>query len=358
MTDVREFAFFPYINLPKNIETITFDDVTLVNFDVAGKTYIKDEALYTQIGNILRTNTIRGIPKEGIGIVFKKSFESFENYDSIKTLRNVLFLSVLSKSNTIKRGANSGFWVHTSENFIFIVQNFIPRNDYMATSSGYIVNKLNGGLKVVSTMFDEPIYIPENKLNHINWDMFNALKDCHKKKRKLFNKIMIATELYFESYFNNDSFSMNARVLLAMSAFETLLDLPNRSQRAVFTDLIEAFTKNKRDTYRTFSYEKNGPRQRRTIQAMWANKFYSLRNKIIHGGKLKSSDYIFLNVHRHSDISFLMFVLVIQKILNKALNKKIFWNYLTWETYTPIDESYTGFVFNDGTLTKFLNEAF
>jgi hypothetical protein len=219
MTDVRKFVFFPYINLPRDIKDITFGDVTLVNFDVAGKEYITDKALYTQIESILKTNTIRGNPKEGIGIVFKDDFETFENYDSIKFLRNVLFLSVLSKSNTIKRGANAGFWAHTSENFVFVVQNFVPGNDYMATSSGYIVNKLNGGLKVANTVFEEPRYVPETRLDYINWDMFNALKKCHRTKKKLFNKIMMATELYFESYFNNDSFSVNARILLAMSAF-------------------------------------------------------------------------------------------------------------------------------------------
>jgi hypothetical protein len=351
--EVKQLIYFPYMSLNR-IDEISVDNHILWNFDTRKDVYIENEALKGQIKEIINTNVINKTPVKGVGVVTikdEKDFTQFGNYNTLLEIRNLTFICSISKWNTQPRGANVGHFMVSSENFMFIIQNFQLGNKGIAVNSGYIVPKLIGGYKIGEIQFQAPQHLLLPNLNSMDWDLFTMLIKTKEHNKTLYRKIHKAIDLFYESQFNNPLFSLNARILLLMSAFETLLDLPQGTERKEFTNIIEAFTKLPNDVYRTYSYGYK-KRERRTIKAMWANKFYSLRNDIIHGKKIKEQNFIFLNAQRHTDTAVLFFIISIKKMLNNYFGKKIFWDEIKWGNNESFDTKYTGFLYETHAFEK------
>ena len=54
----------------------------------------------------------------------------------------------------------------------------------------------------------------------------------------------------------------------------------------------------------------------RTLHAIWADRFYTLRNHIIHGEVVTDSEYVFRGEQHHPVIAPFFFVLSIQRMIN------------------------------------------
>jgi hypothetical protein len=182
----------------------------------------------------------------------------------------------------------------------------------------------SGGYQLGTHVFYRPNYVPTPIDFAIDEELFSKLLILKKKKPRVFAKIINDLELFSESYYNSNSLSVNARVLCQMGAFEMLLDLPDHQQRKVFKDKIEAEASSAVDKKYVYYYEmgKEKRKEKRTINGIWADRFYSLRNHIIHGSKIPYEQYIFKKSQRHTDISLLFFLLLIKAQINKSLKKQ------------------------------------
>ena len=121
-------------------------------------------------------------------------------------------------------------------------------------------------------------------------------------------------------------------MLLQTEAFEILLDFYNRKD---FKDKIEFYCKldnGQRDRRVYYKYETRNNKipETRTIKGYWADRFYTLRNHIIHGHKVKEKEFSFAN-QRHFDIGLMFYLLVIQQMINEVYNKKVFVNEIYWD---------------------------
>jgi hypothetical protein len=155
--------------------------------------------------------------------------------------------------------------------------------------------------------FYKYLYIlPKNKNNIIKIELrkngeilfLKTLSRIYEKDKSKFNRIVNAVTLYNES-FRLNKFNKRASIVLLVSAFETLLSLPQPSKRETFSYAISLFWLfNKR-------IEK------------WADGLYQVRSKIVHGEVLDDIQ-LFISEDRHClyiDVAQKMFYNLILLIL-------------------------------------------
>jgi hypothetical protein len=335
-----QIVYFPFISMG-NEQEIDFGFLKIWNFDFISKKYIADPKLLSRVSKILSTNhAYFSGPVKGIGVVSigNTDFRHYTQEESnlIRDARLILFLSFLAKHNAVRNDINAGHWFATTENFNFTAQNFEIDSDNMATRDGYIVDIMAGGYRMDRDKFFKPSYIASPTQFSIDENLFNSLLLLRDKKPRVFSKITRATELFSESYYNSQSVSINARILCQMGAFEMLLNLPEREQRKYFKDIVETETSFDKEKKYVYYYEsrigKKKQKESRTIKGIWADRFYTLRNHIIHGLKIPKEQYVFKKNQRHTDIALLFFIFLVKQQIEKGLRRKIFMHLITWET--------------------------
>jgi len=296
-----------------------------------GTQYIPDIKLFSRILKIMLTNhsdfsgALQGIGVVSIGNTDFRAFSQKE-VDLTREARLILFLSFLSKNNAVRNDMNAGHWCATTDNFELRYHNFEIDNDNIAVFDGYILQSTAGGYSMNIHRFYRPSYVPSPMNFEIDKDLFSSLLQLKTKNPQVFNKIIGATELFSDSYYNSTTISSNARILCQMGALEMLLSLPKRGQRKAFKDIIETQVKLAGERKIVNYYETRWGKQKEllTIKGIWGDKFYTLRNHIIHGGKILKGEYIFRRSQHHVHIAMLFFVFFIKQEINKALGRTIF----------------------------------
>lgn len=339
-----QIAFFPHLYMG-NIAEIDFGFAKVWNFHLKKDLYITDLATKEKIEKILKmylsNNSPLSRPIKGIGIVLieKNDFRAFNDSDKyiIKLIQNILFLCFLSKNNTLPFNGNTGHGMASSENFDVVFQKFNLQDDYVAEFTGYILPFMVGGFTFDELRFHKPNFIPSPSNFSLDMDLFRDFIKLKKGKPAVFKRIINSTEIMRESYYNSQHLSENARVLLQMSAFEILLKIPEgREQRKFFKEKVGAMSRilNKRLFINYYSKPRNSSnKEYLTINQLWAEKFYLLRNKIIHGNSPSKKEFIFKNKQRHIEIALLFFILGVKKQLEKSIRKSFCDNEIIWKKW-------------------------
>lgn len=224
----------------------------------------------------------------------------------------------------------------TAENFSPVYQKFNLENNYMTEMDGYIVPTMHGGLEINKVKYYRPAFILSPMRFEIDKDLFNSLLELKIKRPRIFKRIINATELFFESYYNSTLISRNARILLQASAFEILLNLPEREQRKVFKEKIEketALPGEKKYTYYSERWRGKKVREHLTLKGIWADSFYTLRNHIIHGVFPSDKEFFFRGKQNHILIALLFFIFFVKKQINKSLQREIFTDEIIWKKW-------------------------
>lgn len=364
-----QITYFPYLAL-KEIEELNFGGFKVWNPKKKLAEYIPDESLRNQVKTLLSTNIRGGRVIEDMGVVSigDTDFREFnlEEYQSINELKLLLFLSFLARNNVIADGPNGGWMVATSENFSPVFQNFQLGSDDIAESAGFIVNLGIGGYKISQTQFKAPSHVIETMRFSLDGKLITQLLSLKNRHKGLYNRILRATDLLFESYFNDSNVSQNTRILLQVSSYEVLLDLPESGQRRVLKNEIGRLINTRPDKYITYSYERLDRasrnmvrvKERKSIKCMWADRFYTLRNHIIHGNKIRSSDFLFY-YQRHMDVAVKFFVLTVKKLINEKKGTKIFHDEIVWKEFEDSrGDKHFGLVYVDNDLTARLSAYF
>jgi hypothetical protein len=82
---------------------------------------------------------------------------------------------------------------------------------------------------------------------------------------------------------------------------------------------------------------------------MCADRFYVLRNHIIHGEKLKDRDFVFLGQY-HYHLGLWFFLVSVKKMINESFGDKIF--------YDTIKYKEGCFVYENGNIIRAIERAF
>lgn len=178
--------------------------------------------------------------------------------------------------------------------------------------------------------------MPRPLQSQFNGDLLSALRAVKQYDKRLFRRIVGATSVFMESYYNTPSLDLRVRVLLQATAFEVLLDLPDSIPRKAFKDRIEELTGIPGERRFSYKYETKGRRVResRTIRGYWADRFYTLRNHIIHGETVRDSGYIFRGKQDHLLIAPMFFVACAKRLMQAATpGKASLYDVVEWQEY-------------------------
>ena len=229
---------------------------------------------------------------------------------------------------------------------------FTPSNSLLFTQlSGWSRYKI-GQLK-----FHAPPYVPTPLQFALDGELIIKLEYIRNKNKRLYRKILRATDLLFESYYNDPNVSLYSRVLMQASTYEVLLDLPERDQRKVFKQKIKQYTVRPNEKSRWYYSERSGKKKAREhepLKVIWADKFYTLRNHIIHGEPVSMNEFAFQRRQGHLDIAVLFFVLLVKELINENLKRKgkYFLDNITWTKYDTGIEVKEGFIYERSTAPR------
>lgn len=351
MTAPYQLVFMPYLAMG-GTDRIQIGEVELWNFD-SGKESIADPALRQRVDELLAMYRQNGhdarssvrLRNMGIVSVGAPNFQPLNDHEfgQVQEARQLLFLCCLAQ-NCLQHGPNAGHLLFTSENFDLIRQNFALDTEHVAETTGVIVQMWIGGYSISQTRFTKPSYV--NLPIRFNTDevLLRAVLELKDAEPAFFRRVVRAAALMLESYYNSHSVDIGARVLLQAAAFEVLLDLPEKAQRKALKERLERLANAAGEKTYEYRYEMPGGPQieRRSIKGMWADRFYTLRNHIIHGEEVSHRDFRFLRAQHHLQIAPLMFVHALKKMLDERRNagggRRLFFERIDWGVINEGDE--------------------
>jgi hypothetical protein len=257
----------------------------------------------------------------GIVSIGENDFRPFidREFQEVQELRHVLFLCCLSSNARL--GHNGTHMMVTAENFDVIRQNFVLDSDYMSEQTGTLIQMHLMGYRIRETRFTRPSYV--NRPTRFKYDekLCTELKLLRSNNRRLYRRITRAAAVFLESYYNSPRVDIRARVLLQVAAFEILLDLPEQQPRKAFKESIESLLKDDADRKYRYKFQAGNRTlaETRTLAAIWADRFYTLRNHIAHGETIPRREYVFRREQHHLIIAPLMFVACLKRQLEMEL---------------------------------------
>ena len=354
-------VYFPYLHMGRNSEFnfhLDGTDIVVWNLKTKLNDYVADEALRAKITEILAIHKrdFKSRPIEDMGVVSIGDFDlrqlSVQEMRLCEEVRRLLFIGSVAQYSILERGANTGHYIATADNFLLSQKFFELSHERMAITSGFIVAKNDIGYRISEVAIKRPSYVPTPFNIAGDNDMMNTLLRLRKRNKRIYRRIMRAVDAMMSAYYNDEEQqSEQSRVLMLCSAMEILFDLPENKPRLHLKELFKRdFVRptDKRARYKSQRGNGHSEWETESIQVMWADKFYSLRNKIIHGSKLSDDDFVFKGVHRHVDIAILFFVLGIRKVAGQTSGISPTHDEIIWEKGEVEDEGmevFDGFVY-------------
>jgi hypothetical protein len=362
-----QITYLPYLSMGRYEEAIFKPlNVRVWNYARKSTQYIPDITARTAVDALMATNVAHGRSINDMGIISVSNFDLREYTPEEKALCKetalLLFVGSLARGGVIGRGANAGHYVSTTENFTVVEQNFVQEGDRIATQDGYVVNIRIGGYKISEVKFGRPDYTPAPLDSNGDGRIIDDLLKMRAKQKRIYRRLMRAIDMFKQAYYNDTKLSQQSRIMLITSAYEILFDLPESGQRARLKENFRQLFVMPTDIKRRYKSERGSGRpsvwEIDSIKVMWADKFYTLRNKIIHGSPLKPADFVFCDKQRHFDIAVLFFVLGLKKIMGNTSSVAETADQIVWEKHEDPDgsdgeENYEGFVYEKlGPLLK------
>lgn len=306
---------------------------------------LKDEALKAHIAQIVamyRSSAALdwGGAQRGVGIVLLNA-PDFQPLTVAQTrlvheLRVALFLAAMSEGTRSVFGDHSGHSAMTTENFELVFQNFEVGRDRLSLESGVLVRLTSMGYKLSRTRFARPAYVPSPAPFSIDDGLLTALETRLGRHPRLVRRILRSAAIFCESYYNTPALEMSARVMLQASAFEALLELPESDQRKEFKARISTLLPSPGRRVSFLSKRRHGKwaRESGSDLVFWADRFYSLRNGLAHGDRVRATEYVFRSAQHHLLIAPQIFLACIRALLlatrprkpvRRALALKVAW---------------------------------
>ncbi len=332
-TNKLQLVYMPYISMPLQ-EDIQIGRVRIWNYSSKANEYIKDDSLRQYINRILELNKDNKKPIANIGIVSIGDIDfrtlNEEELQEIKDARIILFLSFLSSQLHLP-DENRGNFMRTAENFQCVLQNLSPSDRFIAKIAGTLVRIHDMNLITNLTM-SKPACVTLNQ-PHFKMDtgLIESLSKLKSKRKQLYRRIIRASEIFIQSYYNNEDINFNLRMVSQMTAFETLLEL-GKYPREEFKNKIEKYTVTPEDKRYIHFYDPGKQDCKRTMKGKWADNFYRLRNKIVHGDLIKEGQVKFRKKELHFYIATMFFIVLIKKIVDENRIRKYFDVAIIWNS--------------------------
>ena len=297
---------------------------------------IGDLRLKNKIESLIKQNRTQRNPIEDIAVFDFSGNNTFlpatnNEKNKIGETRILLFLACMAKNN-IHEGPNVGHLMQTSDNYKVVYQNFKLDSPYTCYIAGVIVRQNDFGYKIDDLIYEKPPYVLMNDFSY-DEEFLNILERLRRKNRKCYRLILRSAESVMNAYTNSDDISVESRILEFSRAFEILFELPERSQRKTFKEKIKNYCESSKEKKWRYSSERPGGTkdfEHGSQQVIWADRFYTLRNHIIHGEKI-SVNRLYYHGQEHHQLALWFFLVSAKKIINKVLGKIYFYDFIKYE---------------------------
>ncbi len=329
MNQIKQLCYFPYLKLDE-YKRIRFFGLSLARLnDIDDLSEFKKDYIL----KLISVNQRQGSPLENILLVSISKKIIFENLNPsknklIEDFRKVLFLISVARSN-ISIGNLAGYSMATSDNFNIIRQNFNFDENWFSYSSGSLIRKSDGGYEIGEFNFEIPPYVIINPIK-LDIDLLNSLKMIKGKDNKFYKLIILSTDAMMQSFYNSDDKSLESRILEQARAFEILFQIPNdKKQRIYFKEKICQLCTLKDERKIRYKYETISKKKWEvgTRHKMWADRFYTLRNHIIHGETVADKEFLFYSQSHHV-LALWFFIISLKQLINEKIAKNIFYEKL------------------------------
>ena len=199
----------------------------------------------------------------------------------------MLFRSLSAAANSnIHEGQIAGLRVVTAENFALVFQGFNIGDSHTGYTTGRIVPLSNYGYEIGQIFYEAPRYVLKHSPD-FDRTLLVALKRLKRRNPLKYRTIIRATDAMMNGYSNSDDVSFESRILEQARSFEILFALPESGQRKIFKEKISKYCQpiNERKIRYKIELRKVKTPETGTRQKMWADRFYTLRNRIIQDRK-------------------------------------------------------------------------
>lgn len=290
----KTLIIMPYLPLEGLIK---FNGLSLWSYKKLSTKLITDVVLCTHLDKLVSCYQLhKGSPIQNPTLI-TTDIVNFPNptrltIAKIEVLKNILlFLGILE---------NNSWSFITSDNFEVFYQRFNVGDDGLSTQGGAIHRILTGGYKIGEIAFIKPEYVNLPMSFRPNAAIFRALEVCmvNSSTSKDKSRVIQSLNPLFNAYRNSHEHSWQSRILLLVMAFELLF---GETERKNFRKNIQKYSRLgeprqlQTSKYPIVNTETGATiaEEQLTLNQIWAEEFYKLRHKIIHGDTVFSDDFVF-----------------------------------------------------------------
>ncbi len=212
----RTIVFFPYLSMG-TVDEVDLGFSKIWNFQRRALAHLPNGDARAHVTRILESYRSAWGPVDGIGVfsvdhdsIFEPQNVASQYSRSIREAKLILFLCFVAKNNTRLRVPNTAHWMATSDNFSEVYKNFIIGQDMVSEFSGVVIPSFNAGLTLGEFQYQRPGFVPNPIRFGYDEYMFATLLELRQNNPGVYGRILNATELLFESYYNSQTLSRNA----------------------------------------------------------------------------------------------------------------------------------------------------
>jgi len=290
-----QISFLPWLRID---EEISIGPVKFISYEKFKKLNDFPQTIYDWLDKYfsryhcvdLEGNLIK-MPTEFITICYVKEPDlrprDREDRELIWNVTKALYFAFVC--NDLLNLSKSGE-IENAQIFELFFQNFDPDNNFIAFGNSSITFRDSVSfLKPPSLHFFNNI-----TFNNFDQDTLKAFDLLIKSNdNKLKNRIFRSLQWFWLCHIWRDYFSDLIKIVMMATAFEILLNFPNRaSKKKFFADKLnekistsEFKKKKRRINKKEYSY---------FLAGWWGWDFYHLRNKIVHGDKIDEGELIYI----------------------------------------------------------------
>lgn len=289
----------PYLPLKGYIK---LNNLILWSFKNHKDTFIRDPLLKAhllQLVSCYKFHNGTSIPDPTIISIHKVDFSNptSKSIAKVEVVKNILLFAGVLENNS---------WSFvTSDNFEVFYQRFNVGDINISTRGGAIHSIMTGGYKISDLSFIKPEHVPIPLSLRLNPNVVRPLENCldNQATDSEKSKVIQSLNSFFNAYRNSNETSWASRILLMVMAFELLF---GESSRQKFKDNIQKYsTVGIRSAMKTFPYPIMNTQtgklintENLTLNQIWAEEFYKLRHRIIHGDTIYSDAFHFVDTEK------------------------------------------------------------
>lgn len=325
MSDNLQISFLPWVEFK---ESISLGPITFWPYYIKANRRVSDQQIKKHLDKYFKSyvdhkgkpvNTITVCSHDEIDF---RCLNSHENQDIRYAVDAVIFATI---APIIKMAvcANNRSWAPPSSNvFELITQYFEPGSDDIAVKVGRLTS---GGWKIGEITFPKP-WATSGAFESADKELIKGFDNCFSSgfSMDVRDRLFRSIEWFRMAHTEIDQVSEFSKIVMITTAFEILLQFPKWDKRNYFIDYMEKHIAS--DKFNKETRTANNGKRTLSLAGWWANDFYELRNRIVHGDQIPSSDLIYKHWITHLIVADLVFWECLKRELfkYKCLGDKVY----------------------------------